>query len=119
MSTAIKKYVSTTYSPAMVKTSIGETAIIEQKRVPFKELKEVLKDTNAVKVLADPTASILSNMINQDIQATKAQIKLEVGDILYYVKIAGPRLEAGTKKLPESNKIQVFKLTYKGTQQQK
>ena len=107
------KFITTMFSPAMIKTSIGQKAVIEQERVPFKELKEALKDDSVTTILTEPLHSVLEDMVKKEIKTDKCAIKMEAGDVLYYVKVAGPRLDLKAKKLPEGNKIQVYRVTYK------
>ena len=104
------KYVSTLFSPAMIKNSIGERVTVSQERVRLSELKEAIKDKDCKKILLEPLHTILCGMFSTPIENDKVQIRLEPGDILYYVRVAGPKLEKDAKKLSEDNKIQVYKV---------
>lgn len=58
------------------------------------------------------TATVVSNILNQEIKAQRINIKLQSGDILIVAQLMGGRLPEGSTTLPDGFSIKFFGITF-------
>lgn len=100
-----KVILSNAFSFQMIKS---ENGIFKFKKVGTEELANV-DFTSAIG--SEDLASILTNELGREVKMNRGNIELEEGDTLYVVSVIGGKLPIGSKRLPQSYKLQITKVS--------
>lgn len=111
------KFITTNFTPQNISIPMGvEDTEISIKRITVKEFKEdVLKAKGDIKsaIRYSNVANIVSGITGVTVEQSTEPFRAEEGDVVYQVRVIGPRLDDNADKLGKDNKLQVYKITYR------
>lgn len=95
----MRKFLGNAFSLQML--SLGEEALVKVAPLSKDELVAELKEGFISAVGHADTASVLSEDLLVEIDASRLSLTLERGDILFVAQLTGGRLPEGSTSLPE------------------
>ena len=99
-------YLGNAFSLQMLNVTVSNTVNIVPADV------DEIADSNFMSVIGHAdTAAVVSNILNRDVPANRASVRLEKGDILYVAQVTGGRLPEGATTLPEGFTLAFLKVT--------
>lgn len=97
------------FSLNMLDVPMSSTARVEFTRISTKHAGNLVRDYYTVCAIGHTdTMAVVNNDLCTEFQANRMTVSLEQGDTLVVAQYKGPRLEEGTKELPEGATIEYY-----------